>query len=80
MFVTCESCDNVLIIIAYILFLFVYLCHNAIFLLAIPFKIEEQQKKALEDDPTVFDYDGVYDKMKANVMRPIAQDREERKV
>lgn len=27
-------------------------------------KIEEQQKKALEEDPSVFDYDGVYDEMK----------------
>uniref|UniRef100_A0A2P2IQR6 Nuclear speckle splicing regulatory protein 1 N-terminal domain-containing protein n=1 Tax=Rhizophora mucronata TaxID=61149 RepID=A0A2P2IQR6_RHIMU len=41
--------------------------------------IEEQHKKALEEDPTAFDYDGVYDEMKVNVARPRAQDREERK-
>ncbi|KAL1321754.1 hypothetical protein AAHE18_14G149800 [Arachis hypogaea] len=43
-------------------------------------KIEEQQKKALEEDPTVFDYDGVYDKIKEKVARPLILDREERKV
>lgn len=43
-------------------------------------KIEEQQKKALEEDPTVFDYDGVYDKMKEKIARPLVQDREARKV
>lgn len=42
-------------------------------------EIEEQQKKALEEDPTVFDYDGVYDKMKEKIARPLVQDREERK-
>ncbi|KAJ7981218.1 nuclear speckle splicing regulatory protein 1 [Quillaja saponaria] len=42
-------------------------------------EIEEQQKKALEEDPTVFDYDGVYDKMKEKEVRPVVQDREERK-
>ncbi|KAF9596440.1 hypothetical protein IFM89_011269 [Coptis chinensis] len=36
-------------------------------------------KKALEEDPLVFDYDGVYDKMKADVICPIVQDRKERK-
>ncbi|KAF5744906.1 nuclear speckle splicing regulatory protein 1-like [Tripterygium wilfordii] len=41
--------------------------------------IEEQHKKALEEDPSVFDYDGVYDEMKGKVARPRAQDREERK-
>ncbi|KAJ8750178.1 hypothetical protein K2173_014093 [Erythroxylum novogranatense] len=41
--------------------------------------IEEQHKKALEEDPTVFDYDGVYDDMKEKVARPRAHDREERK-
>ncbi|KAF9611860.1 hypothetical protein IFM89_036504 [Coptis chinensis] len=41
--------------------------------------VEEQHKKALEDDPTVFDYDGVYDQMKeAAVVRPLVQDREQR--
>lgn len=44
------------------------------------FKVEEQQKKALEEDPSVFDYDGVYDKMKEKSARPLIQDREERKV
>ncbi|RYR14501.1 hypothetical protein Ahy_B04g071085 isoform C [Arachis hypogaea] len=43
-------------------------------------RIEEQQKKALEEDPTVFDYDGVYDKIKEKVARPLILDREERKV
>ncbi|KAL1295691.1 hypothetical protein AAHE18_19G229600 [Arachis hypogaea] len=42
--------------------------------------MDEQQKKALEEDPTVFDYDGVYDKMKEKVARPLIQDREQRKV
>ncbi|KAE9618528.1 hypothetical protein Lal_00047058 [Lupinus albus] len=42
-------------------------------------EVEEQQKKALEEDPTIFDYDGVYDKMKEKVSRPLVQDREERK-
>ncbi|KAK2431908.1 hypothetical protein P8452_44989 [Trifolium repens] len=41
--------------------------------------VEEQQKKALEEDPTIFDYDGVYEKMKEKVARPLIQDREERK-
>ncbi|XP_040994681.1 nuclear speckle splicing regulatory protein 1-like [Juglans microcarpa x Juglans regia] len=41
--------------------------------------IEEQQKKALEEDPTVFDYDGVYDEMKQKAVLPRVQDREERK-
>ncbi|TYJ26496.1 hypothetical protein E1A91_A07G123500v1 [Gossypium mustelinum] len=42
-------------------------------------EVEEQHKKALEEDPCVFDYDGVYDAMKEEVVRPRAQDREERK-
>ncbi|XLS85113.1 hypothetical protein HN51_035279, partial [Arachis hypogaea] len=42
--------------------------------------VEGQQKKALEEDPTVFDYDGVYDKIKEEVSRPLIQDRKERKV
>lgn len=41
--------------------------------------IEEQHKKALEEDPSVFDYDGVYDDMKQKAVRPLAKDREERK-
>ncbi|KAL3850264.1 hypothetical protein ACJIZ3_012146 [Penstemon smallii] len=40
--------------------------------------IEEQHKKALEEDPSVFDYDGVYDKMKENQIRPVEQDRKDR--
>ena len=43
-------------------------------------KIEEQQRKALEEDPSAFDYDGVYDEMKAKTVKPKAQDRDERKV
>ncbi|XP_030452967.1 uncharacterized protein LOC115674645 [Syzygium oleosum] len=42
-------------------------------------EIEEQHRKALEEDPSVFDYDGVYDDMKAKVAQPRALDREERK-
>lgn len=41
--------------------------------------IEEQHKKALEEDPSVFDYDGVYDQMKQEAVKPLIQDREERK-
>ncbi|KAK4440568.1 Nuclear speckle splicing regulatory protein 1 [Sesamum alatum] len=41
--------------------------------------IEEQHKRALEEDPSVFDYDGVYDKMKEKQVRPIQQDRQDRK-
>ncbi|KAL5710379.1 hypothetical protein ACHQM5_020948 [Ranunculus cassubicifolius] len=41
--------------------------------------IEEQHKKALEEDPSVFDYDGVYDQMKEAAVRPILQDRKEKK-
>lgn len=41
--------------------------------------IEEQHKKALEEDPSVFDYDGVYDDMKMKAVQPRAQDREERR-
>lgn len=43
-------------------------------------KIEEQQRKALEEDPSAFDYDGVYDEMKAKTVQPKAQDRDEKKV
>ncbi|XLU49599.1 hypothetical protein S245_044413, partial [Arachis hypogaea] len=41
--------------------------------------VEEPQKKALEDDPIVFNYNGVYDKMKEKVARPLIQDCEERR-
>uniref|UniRef100_A0A7C9B3F5 Nuclear speckle splicing regulatory protein 1 N-terminal domain-containing protein n=1 Tax=Opuntia streptacantha TaxID=393608 RepID=A0A7C9B3F5_OPUST len=40
--------------------------------------VEEQHKKALEEDPSVFDYDGVYDDMKAKIVQPKAQDRQQR--
>ncbi|KAK7849451.1 nuclear speckle splicing regulatory protein 1 [Quercus suber] len=42
--------------------------------------IEEQQKKALEEDATVFDYDGVYDDMKQKAIQPRVQDRQDRMV
>lgn len=42
-------------------------------------EVEEQHKKALEEDPSVFDYDGVYDDMKQKVVCPQVQDRQERK-
>ncbi|XP_015577645.1 nuclear speckle splicing regulatory protein 1 [Ricinus communis] len=41
--------------------------------------IEEMHKKALEEDPSAFDYDGVYDDMKQKVAQPRHQDRQERK-
>ncbi|KAG9156043.1 hypothetical protein Leryth_012110 [Lithospermum erythrorhizon] len=41
--------------------------------------VEEQHKKTLEEDPTAFDYDGVYDDMKQQAIMPRAQEREERK-
>lgn len=40
--------------------------------------VEEQYKKALEEDPSAFDYDGVYDQMKGNQARPIQEDRAKR--
>jgi coiled-coil domain-containing protein 55 len=43
-----------------------------------PFKVKEQQKKALDEYPTIFDYDGVYDRMKEKVAHPLIQDGEER--
>ncbi|XP_065017802.1 uncharacterized protein LOC135644259 [Musa acuminata AAA Group] len=42
-------------------------------------KIEEQHKKAMEEDPSVFDYDGVYNEMKEKITRPKVQDRTKRK-
>ncbi|XP_073013468.1 uncharacterized protein [Typha latifolia] len=42
-------------------------------------KVEEQYAKALKEDPSVFDYDGVYDEMKEKISRPKTQDRAERK-
>ncbi|KAH7680735.1 coiled-coil domain-containing protein 55 [Dioscorea alata] len=41
-------------------------------------KIEEQHKKAMEEDPSVFDYDGVYDEMKEKIARPKLEDKSER--
>lgn len=41
--------------------------------------IEEQHKKALEEDPTVFDYDRVYEDMKGKIVQPLTEDRQERK-
>lgn len=38
-------------------------------------EIEEQQRKALEEDPNVFDYDGCYDEMKQKSGRRKVQDR-----
>ncbi|CAN1151434.1 Nuclear speckle splicing regulatory protein 1 [Linum perenne] len=40
--------------------------------------IEEQHKKALEEDPSVFDYDGVYDEMKQAVVRPRVEDKQQK--
>ncbi|KAI3766414.1 hypothetical protein L2E82_16471 [Cichorium intybus] len=40
---------------------------------------DEQHKKALEEDPSVFDYDGVYDEMKEKAVRPVVLDKQERK-
>lgn len=42
-------------------------------------KVEEVHKKALEEDPSVFDYDGHYDEMKEKIARPRIQDKTERK-
>ncbi|PIM99096.1 hypothetical protein CDL12_28409 [Handroanthus impetiginosus] len=41
--------------------------------------IEEQHKKALEEDPSVFDYDGVYEEMKEKQVRPVEQELKDRK-
>ncbi|KAK1299737.1 hypothetical protein QJS10_CPB13g01489 [Acorus calamus] len=41
--------------------------------------IENQHKKALEEDPSVFDYDGVYDEMKEKIAKPLIEDRKEKK-
>ncbi|KAH9699516.1 DUF2040 domain-containing protein [Citrus sinensis] len=38
-------------------------------------EIEEQQRKALAEDPNVFDYDGCYDEMKQKSVRRKVQDR-----
>ncbi|XP_065017823.1 uncharacterized protein LOC135644284 [Musa acuminata AAA Group] len=37
-------------------------------------KFEEQHKKAMEEDPSVFDYDRVYDEMKGKIAHPKVQD------
>ncbi|CAK9268357.1 unnamed protein product [Sphagnum jensenii] len=41
-------------------------------------EVELQHKRALEEDPSAFDYDGVYDEMKGNQARPIQEDRAKR--
>lgn len=38
------------------------------------------QAKALEEDPTVFDYDGVYDSMQEGRAQPRQQEKLQRKV
>ncbi|CAL5016880.1 unnamed protein product [Urochloa decumbens] len=38
-------------------------------------KVEEQQKKAIEEDPSVYAYDEVYDDMKEKEARPKMQDK-----
>ncbi|TVU00299.1 hypothetical protein EJB05_54287 [Eragrostis curvula] len=38
-------------------------------------QVEEQQKKAMEEDPSVFAYDEVYDEMKEKAARPKMQDK-----
>eukprot|EP00252_Welwitschia_mirabilis_P000238 TRINITY_DN10231_c0_g1_i1.p1 TRINITY_DN10231_c0_g1~~TRINITY_DN10231_c0_g1_i1.p1 ORF type:complete len:330 (+),score=79.74 TRINITY_DN10231_c0_g1_i1:81-1070(+) len=40
--------------------------------------VEQQHQKALEEDPSIFDYDGVYDTMKTKVTRPLQEDRAKR--
>eukprot|EP01018_Ginkgo_biloba_P029305 Gb_11153 [translate_table: standard] len=40
--------------------------------------VEQQHKQALEQDPTVFDYDCVYDEMKNKRARPLEHDRSKR--
>lgn len=41
-------------------------------------EVEQQYQKALEEDPTAFDYDGVYEEMKGNQVRSIHEDRAKR--
>ncbi|KAL8496296.1 hypothetical protein ACS0TY_020131 [Phlomoides rotata] len=41
--------------------------------------VEEQHKKTLEEDPTAFDYDGVYDQMKEKQSRPKEMDQKDKK-
>jgi hypothetical protein len=43
-------------------------------------QVEEQQKKAMEEDPSVFSYDEVYDEMKEKAARPKVQDKVVREV
>ncbi|XP_056695319.1 protein phosphatase 2C 37-like [Spinacia oleracea] len=38
----------------------------------------DQYKKALEEDPSVFDYDGVYDDIKSKMVQSKAEDRQQR--
>lgn len=44
------------------------------------FKYEELHKKALEEDPMAFDYDGVFDNMKEDAVRKTTQDKQKREV
>ena len=57
--------------------MFIYFIHFLVFVIL---KIEEQHKKALEEDPSVFDYDGVYDEMKEKTVRHKLLVRENRQV
>jgi hypothetical protein len=43
-------------------------------------QVEEQQKKAMEEDPSVFAYDEVYDDMKEKEARPKMQAKVVREV
>lgn len=40
--------------------------------------VEQQHKEALEQDPSVFDYDGVYDEMKSKTARPLQEEQTKR--
>lgn len=42
--------------------------------------MEELHKKTLEEDPSAFDYDGVYDQMKEKQILPKTQERKDRVV
>lgn len=43
-------------------------------------QVEEQQKKALEEDPSVYAYDELYDEMKEKEARPKMKDKVVREV
>ncbi|KAL5704193.1 hypothetical protein ACHQM5_022651 [Ranunculus cassubicifolius] len=40
---------------------------------------EEKKKKAIEEDRSVYEYDGVYDQMKEEAVRSLVQDQQEKK-